>query len=259
MPQRSKTSTRPLSQIRIERTIRALLKARAPASVCPSEVARALDADLWRSLMARVREVAGIMAKRPELAVTQRGKAVDIATARGPVRLSAITSPTTYADAYRNIDFRAHPELYRVGKGEQGVLIAEPYRGELLPLWRFRTPEIARASSAALWKAFVAYRKARDFVGMDMARKFIQMGYTRARRYARHRSGRKYAADGVELPQEHDPEKDAAAAVFLAMWHRVNADRTYRAMREAAASRSEPSQRKDEAVNGKRRSSRRAR
>src|SRR5690242_19039586 len=36
-----------------------------------------------------------------------------------------------------DIDYRANPALYRVGKGEQGVLICEPYKGELAPLWRF--------------------------------------------------------------------------------------------------------------------------
>lgn len=29
------------------------------------------------------------------------------------------------------IDYRLSPELYRVGKGEQGVLICEPYKSEL--------------------------------------------------------------------------------------------------------------------------------
>ena len=30
-------------------------------------------------------------------------------------------------------DFRKHPELYRVGVGEQGVLLAQPYKSEILP------------------------------------------------------------------------------------------------------------------------------
>jgi len=30
-----------------------------------------------------------------------------------------------------DIDYRLHPELYRVGKGEQGVLICEPYKSEI--------------------------------------------------------------------------------------------------------------------------------
>ena len=64
-----------------------------------------------------------------------------------------------------DVDYRAHPELYRVGKGEQGVLICEPYKGELVPLWRFKTPEIATASSEAIYKKFLAYLRQEDFVG----------------------------------------------------------------------------------------------
>lgn len=34
-------------------------------------------------------------------------------------------------------DLREHPELYRVGRGEQGVFRVQPYKDELLPHWRF--------------------------------------------------------------------------------------------------------------------------
>ncbi|GAC1570722.1 MAG: hypothetical protein NVS3B20_02460 [Polyangiales bacterium] len=163
-----------------------------------------------------------------------RGRQEGLGEMRLPKR-RAHAPPASSSDAYRGIDFRKHPELYRVGRGEQGVLSAEPYKSELLPLWRFRTEAIARKSCVELWKAFVAYRKARDFVGMDMARKFFQMGYTRARRYARHRSGRKYDSSGVELPETLDREKEAAAAVFREGWDRVKADRIYRAMWAARA------------------------
>lgn len=40
---------------------------------------------------------------------------------------------------FKAIDFRERPDLYRVGKGEQGVLLVEPYKGEILPHWRFKT------------------------------------------------------------------------------------------------------------------------
>ena len=52
---------------------------------------------------------------------------------------------------------------------------------------------------------------------MDMARKFLEMGFTRARRYANHSSGRKYDSTGQVRPQEtdwRDNEKSKAAAVF---------------------------------------------
>ena len=63
---------------------------------------------------------------------------------------------------------------------------------------------------------------------MDMARKFLQMGYTRARRYANHTGGRKYAPGTREvLPFAEDKTKAAAALVFRAKWERVKADPVY--------------------------------
>jgi hypothetical protein len=41
---------------------------------------------------------------------------------------------------------------------------------------------------------FLEYLRRGDFVGADMARKFLQMGFTRARRYTNFRGGRKYDA-----------------------------------------------------------------
>ena len=61
----------------------------------------------------------------------------------------------------------------------------------------------------------LAYLKADDFPGADMARKFLQMGWTRARRYANHQGGRKYdKKTGEELPRTEDQEKAASAAIF---------------------------------------------
>lgn len=103
---------------------------------------------------------------------------------------------TSYAAKYRDINFREHPELYEIGRGEQGVLLAEPYKSEILPFWRFATPEAAQESAENIYDLFLEYKKQKDFVGMDMARKFLQMGFTRSRRYANHASGKKYAKDG---------------------------------------------------------------
>jgi len=72
---------------------------------------------------------------------------------------------------YDGVDLREHPEEYRIGRGEQGVFHAEPYKGELLPLWRFKDEEAARESSEAIYQKFLEYRSAGDFVGMDVARK----------------------------------------------------------------------------------------
>ncbi|MCD6031668.1 MAG: hypothetical protein K0S78_3842 [Thermomicrobiales bacterium] len=139
--------------------------------------------------------------------------------------------PFDYSRDFAQINFRERPELYQVGRGEQGVLLVEPYKSELLPHWRFRTPAIARESAQTLYTLFLAYKDAGDFVGMDMTRKFLQMGYTRARRYANHRSGRKYdPATGDVLPQEADwrtNEKAESARIFYGYYVKAKEDAVY--------------------------------
>ncbi|MEH2142241.1 DUF4385 domain-containing protein [Nostoc sp.] len=139
-----------------------------------------------------------------------------------------------YSLDFKNLDFRQHPELYRVGKGEQGVLLVEPYKSEILPYWRFKTPDIARESSEKIYQLFLDYLEKDDFVGADMARKFIQMGYTRSRRYANHKSGRKYkqnsetSGDKKEiLPYEVDSVKAESAAIFKAKWVEAKTNEKY--------------------------------
>jgi hypothetical protein len=130
-------------------------------------------------------------------------------------RRPTIQAAFDYTLDFESLDFRRRPDLYRVGKGEQGVLLVEPYKGEILPHWRFKSVVEARKSSAKIYRMFLAYLKAEDFPGADMARKFLQMGWTRARRYANHTGGRKYdTTTGEELPRTEDAEKAAAAAVF---------------------------------------------
>lgn len=152
--------------------------------------------------------------------------------------------PFDYSLDFKQINFRDSPDLYRVGIGEQGVLLVEPYKSELLPLWRFRTPELAAKSARELTEAFHRYREELDFAGMDMARKFIQMGYTRSRRYANHRSGKKYdgpvplamkgrsgAHGRATLPQEVDAVKAESAKIFFAAWKDVEANVDYSEMK----------------------------
>lgn len=133
-----------------------------------------------------------------------------------------------YSLDFKSINFRQHPELYCIGRGEQGVLLVEPYKGELLPYWRFKTPEMARQSAEKLYELFLAYKNQDDFVGMDMARKFIQMGYTRSRRYANHKSGRKYTKGSkTVLPREEDPIKAESAKIFYEKWQLAKTDPEY--------------------------------
>ncbi len=154
--------------------------------------------------------------------------------------------PFDYSLDYKTLDFRKNTELYRVGKGEQGVLLVEPYKSEILPYWRFKNVEIAQESAEKIFALFEDFRKNEDFVGMDMARKFLQMCYTRARRYANHKGGKKYdgpvppdkkgqsgAHGREELPrQPEDGEKAAAARIFYRFWKKAEADETYAAAKK---------------------------
>ena len=134
-----------------------------------------------------------------------------------------------------DIDYRKHPEKYRVGKGEQGVLICEPYKSEIGQFWRFKTKEIAEESSASIYNLFLEYLTQKDFVGADMARKYLQMGFTRARRYANYKGGLKYDKDkDFQLLEKGtgEQEKAAAAAVFFSKWKEAESNLEYAALKK---------------------------
>ena len=108
---------------------------------------------------------------------------------------------------YKSLDFTDEEirKLYRIGRGEQGVLLVRPYTNDICAHWRFKTPNEAVVSSNKIYAMYLDYKDEKDFIGMDMCRKFLEMGFTRARRYANHNSGRKYKKGTKEvLPQEED-------------------------------------------------------
>ena len=132
------------------------------------------------------------------------------------------------------VDYRQNPHLYRIGRGQQGVLICEPYKSEICAHWRFKTVPEAEVSSQTILNMFYEFVRQGDFVGADMAKKFLHMGFTRARRYANHRDGKKYADDGSVLPQEPDAltcEKADSARVFYDCWKEARENEDYLAMK----------------------------
>jgi hypothetical protein len=136
-------------------------------------------------------------------------------------------------DAEYDTDFRENPEEYEVGRGCEGVFKVQPYKDELLPLWSYEDEEAARESADALLDAFYKYLDEDDFVGADMARKYLRMGYTRSMRYAKYPGGQKYE-DGEEREPEEwaDNEKRRAAVVFEEAWEEARDNEEYRRMRE---------------------------
>ena len=135
-----------------------------------------------------------------------------------------------------DIDYREHPELYRIGRGEQGVLTCQPYKSEICPHWRFKTVPEAKESSEKIYQLFLDYLAKNEFVGADMARKYLQMGFTRARRYANHASGTKYNQTTYDiLPQEETnltSEKAQSAAIFKAKWFEAKDHPEYKSQAE---------------------------
>ena len=140
-----------------------------------------------------------------------------------------------YSLDYKNTLFRPNDIRYRIGRGEQGVLLVRPYTNVICRHWRFKTLKEARISSQKIFDMYLDYRIQKDFVGMDMCRKFLEMGFTRARRYANHKDGKKYGKDGKVLPQEKDwatSEKAKAAKRFKEFRDLVTQDEFYISMRK---------------------------
>jgi hypothetical protein len=108
---------------------------------------------------------------------------------------------------------------------------------------------IATKSARKIFELFQAYKKKNDFVGMDMARKFLQMGFTRARRYANHASGKKFVKNPQKkktvralkkarikvLPQMNNAltsQKAQAARVFYGYYKKTRDDKEYIMMKK---------------------------
>ncbi len=142
-----------------------------------------------------------------------------------------------YSLDYKSLDFTEddNRHLYRIGRGEQGVLLVQPYSAQLCLFWRFKTPAEAGDSARTLYRKFYEYMSEGDFVGMDMCRKFLQMGFTRSRRYANHHSGRKYDKNGEIRPQETDHATCCyaeSAKIFKTYWNAVSDDDIYKSARK---------------------------
>lgn len=73
----------------LEQAILDLLVARS-GTICPSEAARAVDAEGWRDLMEPARQAARRLVDRDEVEITQGGRVVDPSTAKGPIRIRRV-------------------------------------------------------------------------------------------------------------------------------------------------------------------------
>ena len=140
-----------------------------------------------------------------------------------------------YSLDYKNTLFKKNDKRYRIGRGEQGVLLVRPYTNDICKHWRFKTPSEAFISTTKILFEYHVYKDKEDFVGMDMCRKFLEMGFTRARRYANHKDGKKYDKKGNVRPQEKDwatSDKAKSAQIFKRARDTVTKDPIYIQMRK---------------------------
>ena len=136
---------------------------------------------------------------------------------------------------YKNTLFEPNDKRYRIGRGEQGVLLVRPYTDDICKYWRFKTPEEAMISASRILHMYHTYKCIKDFIGMDMCRKFLEMGFTRARRYANHKDGKKYDSEGNVKPQEPDAltsNKAQSAKIFRHYRNVLTQDPIYVTMRK---------------------------
>jgi hypothetical protein len=143
--------------------------------------------------------------------------------------------PFLYNLPYPDLNMREQPHLYRIGRGEQGVLLVQPYKSEILPHWRFRNPSEALLSASSILSLYCRYALDGDFPGADMSRKFLQMGFTRARRYANHPDGTKYdRRDGSVRPVSPESllgPKALSASIFRSHLVQITRNDSYKAAR----------------------------
>jgi Protein of unknown function (DUF3253) len=72
----------------LESTILEILSRRGPGkTICPSDAARLLNPNGWEELMEKTRAAARRLVAEGRIVITQRGKVVDPAHAKGAIRL----------------------------------------------------------------------------------------------------------------------------------------------------------------------------
>ena len=143
-------------------------------------------------------------------------------------------------DTYKwksNIDYRMYPELYHIGRGQQGVLTCEPYKSELHPIWRFKTPREAQLSANKIYIKYLEYLDDGDFVGCDMAKKYLHMGFTRSRRYWNHSSGKKWTKTNrgkwEVLPLDRTEQRYMdSSLIFQEYWKKARTNKKYLRLKE---------------------------
>ena len=88
---------------------------------------------------------------------------------------------------YKSLDFTDAEtrKLYRIGRGEQGVLLVRPYTDDICAHWRFVDEPTARKFLLRYTLCSGEFQQRKELHWYGYGAKFLEMGFTRARRYAK--------------------------------------------------------------------------
>lgn len=76
-----------------------------------------------------------------------------------------------------NTNYRENPLLYHYTPECSGMYICKPYCEEILNIWKFSSKSTAEQSAKNIYNIFLKYLDFGDFVGCDIARKYLQAGF----------------------------------------------------------------------------------
>tara|TARA_R110001583_G_scaffold27302_11_gene97807 strand:- start:12703 stop:13179 length:477 start_codon:yes stop_codon:yes gene_type:complete len=147
---------------------------------------------------------------------------------RNLVRL-ILESSNFKSDYSEEINYKKHPDEYDISTGVSGVFSVSPYKNQLIKYFTFKSLEQSRKSAKSLYKKFKLYRGKMDFVGMDMTRKFLELGYLQSLRFSKFPGGKKYTKSGsVRRVNYKQDEKLEISKIYKRYLNLVNSDRIYK-------------------------------
>ena len=85
------------------------------------------------------------------------------------------------------INYQENPFLYTYTDDCKGMYTCNPYKEELLQLWKFLKKDSASQTAKDLYSYFLKMLEKKDFVGADLARKYILAGSKKKLLSSRHR------------------------------------------------------------------------
>tara|TARA_B100001094_G_scaffold141565_1_gene137207 strand:+ start:1076 stop:1501 length:426 start_codon:yes stop_codon:yes gene_type:complete len=78
-----------------------------------------------------------------------------------------------------DINYKVKPLFYEVTEDFGGMYVCEPYKTDLLKAWKFSNKNASDSSADKIKGMFLSYLKEDDFVGADLAKKFLRAGSER--------------------------------------------------------------------------------